>query len=180
MTGKVLLVAGSPSPHSRATLLLDYVSKRLPSGWDSRWLMVRELPPEPLLFARADEPAIAASLAALADADAVILSTPIYKAAYCGMLKCWLDLCPQFGLKGKTVMTMATGGSLAHALALDYALRPVVASMMPRHFVTSWFIVDSQMSRDPDGGYTLTDDARARLDPVIDEFVAALRPKPLP
>ena len=33
----------------------------------------------------------------------VIVATPVYKAAFSGILKSWLDLMPQFGLAGKAV-----------------------------------------------------------------------------
>lgn len=35
-------------------------------------------------------------------------------------------------LAGKTVLPLATGGTTAHVLAIDYALRPVLSSMVPR------------------------------------------------
>ncbi len=57
----------------------------------------------------------------------MVIGTPVYKAAYSGLLKSLLDLLPQYALAGKTVLPLATGGSTAHVLAIDYALRPVLA-----------------------------------------------------
>ena len=57
----------------------------------------------------------------------VIVATPIYKAAYSGLLKVFLDLLPAEALRGKTVLPLASGGSVAHLLALDYALKPVLS-----------------------------------------------------
>jgi FMN reductase len=70
------------------------------------------------------------------------VATPVYKASYSGLLKSWLDLMPQFGLTGKAVLPLATGGSAAHALALDYALRPVLTSMDARHVVNGFLVLD--------------------------------------
>ena len=67
-----------------------------------------------------------ASLAQVANAQLIVVATPVYKAAYSGLLKVFLDLLPQTALAGKTVLPLATGGSPHHMLALDCALRPVL------------------------------------------------------
>jgi hypothetical protein len=36
---------------------------------------------------------------------------------------------PQYALRGETVLPLATGGTPAHALVIDYALRPVLTSL---------------------------------------------------
>src|SRR5918912_82296 len=54
----------------------------------------------------------------------VVSSLP-RKAAYTGLLKAFLDLLPQYALGGKTVLPLVTGGTPAHVLTVDYALRPV-------------------------------------------------------
>ncbi|WP_204272820.1 NAD(P)H-dependent oxidoreductase, partial [Escherichia coli] len=78
------------------------------------------------------EPAIAAAVLAVEQADLVVVSTPIYKAAYSGLLKVFLDLLPPDALRGKLVLPLATGGSPAHVLALDYALKPVLSALGAR------------------------------------------------
>lgn len=40
----------------------------------------------------------------------VILATPVYKAAYSGLLKTFLDLLPQGGLRDKVVLPIARNG----------------------------------------------------------------------
>jgi pyruvate-ferredoxin/flavodoxin oxidoreductase len=45
----------------------------------------------------------------------------------------FLDLLPQLGLTGKAVLPLAVGGSIAHVLAIDYGLRPVLCSMAAEH-----------------------------------------------
>ena len=59
----------------------------------------------------------------------MVVSTPVYKAAYSGVLKVFLDLLPQFGLAGKVVLPLVTGGTASHVLAIDYALRPVLLAL---------------------------------------------------
>lgn len=50
----------------------------------------------------------------------MIIATPIYKAAYTGVLKVFLDLLPTNALAGKIILPIGTGATPAHLLALDY------------------------------------------------------------
>ncbi|WP_030897391.1 NADPH-dependent FMN reductase, partial [Streptomyces sp. NRRL S-474] len=130
----VLSVSGSPSLTSRtARLLRDLDARLTEQGHEVIPLDVRTLPSEALLHADFGHPAIARATALFERADGVVIGTPVYKAAYSGLLKALLDLLPQYALKGKTVLPLATGGTTAHVLAIDYALRPVLASMGPAH-----------------------------------------------
>jgi FMN reductase len=128
---------------SRSNVLLGHVSSILESrGHTVDTLRIRDLPAEALLHADFGNPALVDSSARLEKADGVVFATPVYKAAFSGLLKAWLDLQPQFGLTGKCVLPLATGGSVAHALALDYALRPVLTSMDARHVVNGFLVLD--------------------------------------
>lgn len=144
----LLALSGSPSPHSRTAVVADHVLRRLShAGYDTAHLAVRELPAADLLSARRGEPEIRRALEAVAEADGIIVATPVYKASYTGLLKAFLDLLPQDGLAGKTVLPIATGGSLAHVLTLDYALRPVLAALGARHVTAGRFVLDSSVER---------------------------------
>lgn len=175
----ILVLSGSPSPGSRTLLLAREVGTRLRAeGFAVDVVNVRDLPAEDLLLARADAPPIKDAVGRLEAADAVVVATPIYKAAYSGALKTFLDLLPQFALTGKTVLPLATGGTVAHVLAIDYALRPVLASLAARHIVNGFFFLDKQLERvEPD---TLKIDplAEERFKPLFDEFVASVRAQP--
>lgn len=94
-----------------------------------RVIPIRELPPGPLLAADAHHPAISDVVEAVAAARGLIVASPVSKASYTGLLKAFLDLLPQYALAGKTVLPLVTGGTPAHVLAVDYALRPVLAAM---------------------------------------------------
>jgi NAD(P)H-dependent FMN reductase len=107
----ILLLAGSPSMPSRSTRLLQHVGDKLALlGHRHAQLQVRDLPAQALLHADFTHPDILAAQAQLAQADAIVISTPVYKAAYSGILKAFLDLLPQDGLDGKLVLPLATGG----------------------------------------------------------------------
>lgn len=103
-----------------------------------------------------------------------MIGAPVYKAAYSGLLKSLLDLLPQYALTGKTVLPLATGGSTAHVLAIDYALRPVLSSMGASHIVPGWFTLDKDITTDDHGTPTVVPAAAEELEQVTDHFSAAL------
>ncbi|MGW6795219.1 NADPH-dependent FMN reductase [Streptomyces chartreusis] len=170
----ILSVAGSPSPTSRTTRLLRHLDDRLRlQGHSVTPLDVRTLPPEALLGADFRHPAIVAATELFEQADGVVIGTPVYKAAYSGLLKSLLDLLPQYALAGKTVLPLATGGSTAHVLAIDYALRPVLSSMGASHIVPGWFTLDQDIAAEA-GASPLAPAAATALEQVTDQFSAAL------
>lgn len=111
----------------------------------TRHVRVGDITAHALLSLDTSDRALADAIAEVGRADAIVFATPIYKASYSGLLKVFLDALPQFALAGKAVLPLATGGSLAHALALDYALRPVLQSMGARNIVQSYFLHESQV-----------------------------------
>lgn len=177
----VLSVSGSPSAASRTARLLRHLDARLTvQGHEVIGLDVRTLPAEPLLGADFAHPAIAGTAKLFEQADGVVIGTPIYKAAYSGLLKALLDLLPQYALAGKIVLPLATGGSIAHVLALDYALRPVLSSMGAAHVVQGWFTLDKHLTTRADGTLVIEPGTQETLDQVIDTFSAALTRDPVP
>ncbi|MFF1922742.1 NADPH-dependent FMN reductase [Streptomyces sp. NPDC058221] len=171
----VLSVSGSPSSTSRTARLLRDLDDRLrDQGHEVTSLEVRTLPAEALLGAQFGHPAIVAATELFEQADGVVIGTPVYKAAYSGLLKSLLDLLPQYALTGKTVLPLATGGSLAHVLAIDYALRPVLSSMGAAHIVPGWFTLDKDITVGHDGALIVAPGSAEALAQVTDRFSAAL------
>jgi len=171
----VLSVSGSPSATSRTARLLRHLDARLVAqGHEVIPLDVRTLPAEALLGADLEHPSIARAAELFAAAEGVVIGTPVYKAAYSGLLKSLLDLLPQYALAGKTVLPLATGGSIAHVLAIDYALRPVLSSMGAAHIVQGWFTLDKDLVVAADGTLTVAEEAARALGRVVDQFSAAL------
>ena len=161
----VLLIAGSPSAPSRSTALLEAVGERLAARHARiERLHVRELPAEALMQADTRHPAVAAAIAKVASARAVVVATPVYKAAYGGVLKVFLDLLAQDALKGKTVLPLATGGSPHHMLALDYALRPVLHALSARQILPGVYATDAQIALMPENAYQVHAELAERLD----------------
>ncbi|MEV7520931.1 NADPH-dependent FMN reductase [Streptomyces sp. NPDC091371] len=175
----LLAITGSPSAHSRTAVVSDHVLRRLAhSGFGTAHLSVRDLPAADLLSARRGEPEIRRALEAVAEADGLVIATPVYKASYTGLLKAFLDLLPQDGLAGKTILPLATGGSLAHVLTIDYALRPVLSALGARHVTAGRFVLDSFVERGG-GPDRLRPEAELDLYQAVDEFADALRAAPV-
>jgi FMN reductase len=169
----VVALSGSPSSPSKTTTLVSLVADRLRAeGHDVTVVQVRDLPPGPLLAADTRHPEISDLIATIAAADALVVASPVYKASYTGLLKALIDLLPQFALADKSVLPLLTGGSPAHVLALDYALRPVLVALGAAHVSQGWFVLDKLI--DP-AAYSLTPEAAQALWLVVDRFIASLR-----
>ena len=151
MPRSVLVLTASPSLRSRTAALAWHVADDLAlDGHAVRFLSLRDLPPAALLSGNTRHPALAAAVHEVIAADAVVVATPVYKAAYSGLLKVFLDALPQHALDGKVVLPLATGGTLAHLLALDYALRPVLVALGASHVTAGRFVLDTHL--DPGDG----------------------------
>lgn len=103
--------------------------------------------PDALLQGDFSHASVLAAVRQVAQASAVVVATPIYKAAYAGALKALLDVLPQTALQGKAVLPLATGGSPGHMLALDYALRPVLQALGARQVLQGVYATDAQIKR---------------------------------
>ena len=173
-----LLIAGSPSERSRSAALLDAVALRLSAqGALVDRIHIRNLSPQALVLADFGHRSITQAIEQVAAARVLVVATPVYKAAYSGVLKVFLDLLPQTALKGKTVLPLATGGSPHHMLALDYALRPVLQSLGARHILPGIYATDAQVALTPEGAYSVGPEIALRLDDAVNVLVnEALRP----
>lgn len=175
----VLLLGGSPSHPSGSARLLQHIGQRLAlQGHRTHRLQVRDLPAEALLHAHCGDAAIADALVQVAAADAIVIATPVYKASYTGILKAFLDLLPQDGLAGKLVLPLATGGSQSHMLMLDYALRPVLASLSARFILPSIYATSDQLQWIEGRGLLLGPPIAARIAHGVDQLSSELHALP--
>lgn len=168
----VLLIAGSPSEHSRTAAVLEAVGQRLETrGALVNRLRVRDLSPQALLLADFGHRSISQAIGEVAQAQVIVVATPVYKAAYSGLLKVFLDVLPQDGFKGKTILPLATGGSPHHMLALDYSLRPVLQSLGAKNILPGIYATDSQVTPNGEGQYTVNADIGERLDDAVNLLI---------
>ena len=179
----VVSIGGSPSLRSRSGVLLERSRQWLQDrGVEVVTFQVRDFPAEDLLHARFDSPHVQHFQQLVAQADGLIVSTPVYKASFSGALKTLLDLLPERALAHKIVLPIATGGSIAHMLAVDYALKPVLSALKAQETLQGIFADDSQIAYGEGS-------AQAQLVPVLEHRLhealetlygaMARRPKPL-
>ncbi|WP_341346488.1 NADPH-dependent FMN reductase [Paenibacillus sp. FSL H3-0469] len=168
---KIVVINGTPSLVSRINAVIEYAESALQErGYEVERINVAELPAEDLIHTKFESEAIVKANGLVAEADAVIVVSPVYKASYTGVLKTFLDLVPQKGLAGKIVLPLFMGGSLAHLLAIDYALKPVLSVLGARYILGGVYAVDSQAVRNDQGVVELAEELKLRLDSVLEEL----------
>ena len=179
----VVSLGGSPSLRSRSGVLLDRAKHWLHSqGVEVVSFQVRDFPAEDLLHARFDSPKVQHFLQLVAQADGLVVATPVYKASFAGALKTLLDLLPERALEHKVVLPIATGGSIAHMLAVDYALKPVLSALKAQETLQGIFADDSQIAYgEGSAAAQLAPVLEQRLNESLELFHSALarRPKPV-
>lgn len=179
----VVTLGGSPSQRSRSGVLLDKTRQWLQQqGVEVVSYQVRDFPAEDLLHARFDSPKVIDLLQQVANADGLVIATPVYKASFSGALKTVLDLLPERALAHKVVLPMATGGSIAHMLAVDYSLKPVLSALKAQELLHGIFAEDSQIAYGEGSVQAqLVPVLEQRLHEALEQLYSAMarRPKPL-
>jgi FMN reductase len=176
---KVVAISGSASKNSKTAKLVDIILADLSlRGMETAHVRLRELDAAALLSGHTSHSSLQELSALVAESIGIIVATPIYKASFSGLLKASLDVLPQTAFEGKAVFPIGTGGSVAHTLALDYGLRPVLQSMHPRHIVQSHFVLESLLPA-ADTDADLGDPALADLRHHVDSFIDAIKTAPM-
>jgi FMN reductase len=73
--------------------------------------------------------ATAAAVAALKEADVLVVATPTYKGSYTGVLKVLLDQLPAQALAGKRAVPVVTAGVAPQAAAAEALLRQLLTEL---------------------------------------------------
>jgi FMN reductase len=85
------------------------------------------------------KPKLQQAIMALGQADAIIASTPVYKAGPSGLFTSFFDVLDNDLLIAKPVVLAATAGTARHALVADDQMRPLFAYMRTMTVPTSLF-----------------------------------------
>lgn len=70
---------------------------------------------------------LAAAVRTVTGADALIAVTPVFAGSYSGLFKTFFDVLEPDALSGRPVLLAATAGSARHSLAVEHAMRPLLA-----------------------------------------------------
>jgi FMN reductase len=145
----ILTISGSPSPVSRTGILVSHVEDLLrDAGYDVRTLHVRQLPTLSLLTEDLRDPEITEAVSAVLHADGIVVASPVYRAAYSGLVKALVDLLPKKALRGRVILPLATGGSQGFLVAMDYALNPLFAGKGADNVLRGEFVLDADIVGD--------------------------------
>jgi len=172
---KIAIIYGAPSEYSRLRGITDYYALQLAErGNEVKIIYPQQLPADKLLGADFTNEVIQAAVRKVAEADAVIVATPVYKASFSGFIKVFMDMLPQRGLEDKVVLPVAIGGTLAHLLMIDYAVRPVVTAMANSHCLQGVYAIDKWVTKQEDGSYSMEADLEVRIQDSIEKLLLAL------
>ncbi|HEU0221100.1 MAG TPA: NADPH-dependent FMN reductase [Paracoccaceae bacterium] len=170
----IVALYGSPSPASRTDVVLDHLLGQIAErGHEAVRLHLRDLPAEALLRAEGRNLLIEAAVDEVARAKILVVGTPISRSAYSGLLKAFLDLLPAAAFRGKVVVPLAIGGSLAHLLAIDYALRPLLQALGPDLILGGIFGTDRQIQY-LDGRHHFEPELAVKLEEAGEQIAARL------
>ncbi|GGU66817.1 NAD(P)H-dependent oxidoreductase [Lentzea flava] len=165
----LLIISGAPSPAAPTGVVVSHVAAVLQAaGHRVSVLDVRSLPTLSLLTEDLRDQEIAAAVSSVLSADGVVVASPVYRAAYSGLVKALLDLLPKKALRGRAVLPLATGGNQGFLVAMDYALHPLLAAKGADQVVRGEFVLDQKVG---------TPESTAALDAAADRFMTALTPR---
>lgn len=133
----VVVTAGLSQPSSTRLLadrLAAATERRLREAGDTPRVEVIELRTHAQdltnnLLTGFPSPTLRAAIDAVVGADGLIAVSPIFNASYSGLFKTFFDILERDSLAGQPVLIAATAGTARHSLALEHALRPLLAYM---------------------------------------------------
>lgn len=160
----VAVSGGMQRPSKSAALaehLLDLIADEVPC--QQRLIELGQIAPQLAgATGRTQLPdAVGLALAAVEQADVLVVATPVYRGAYTGLFKHFFDFIHQDALIDKPVLLAANGGSERHALMIDHQLRPLFSFFQARTLPLGVYATDKDFV-----DYRLQDEAlieRARL-----------------
>jgi FMN reductase len=147
-TFQLAVVSGGTSDPSSTRLLADRIAERTADLAGRRGhavtmtvIELRELAADiaNATVSQLITPRLRQAIDALAAADGLVVSTPVYKAGTSGLFKSFFDLLDNDLLIGKPVILAATAGTARHALVADDQLRPLFAYLRALPVPTSLF-----------------------------------------
>ena len=170
---EIVCISGSPSKTSKGELLLARVTELArAAGYTVTTIDVRDMPPAELLAGFGFQ-SLTDAAAVVDRSVGVVVATPVYKAAYTGLLKCFLDtLASDTSMQGKAVFPIITAAAPTHALALDYALKPVLASLGASRMHPGIAAIDAQFDYDGKVATGLNASTAERFDALTRAFIS--------
>lgn len=152
MNHHVIFINGSPRPNSRSTRVTGRIAERIDAADVAvRRFGLSDFETSELVYARADSRVARHYLEVVRSASAVVLSTPVYKATFCGGLKLLLDLIPPDALRGKTVLAVVSGRIGRHFQSVQRAFEDLYRFFDVGFVIPAVCVLDEQALLDQRG-----------------------------
>lgn len=147
---RLVAVSGGLQQSSKSTVLakhlLSLVAKAVPC--DVRLISIGQRVPQlaGTIFRTQLPSLLEQELAAVEQADILIVATPVFRGSYTGMFKHFFDFIKQDALVDKPILLAATGGSERHALMIDHQLRPLFSFFQARTLPLGVYATDTDFA----------------------------------
>ncbi|MBV9173156.1 MAG: NAD(P)H-dependent oxidoreductase [Chloroflexi bacterium] len=143
----VLGIVGNPRPGSRTLGVVDHVGATVASAFRGSFegsIDLVTLGADLFVFGSAG---VTTALERVMRADVLVVGSPVYKAAYTGVLKAFCDHIAAGQLAGKFAVPLMVGGSLQHYLALDVHLRPLLVELGATCATPGLYVVETELEQ---------------------------------
>ncbi|MFD1039696.1 NADPH-dependent FMN reductase [Virgibacillus byunsanensis] len=168
---EIVILSGSPSKSSRSDLVLKYLGSILKNeDFTVTHVSIRNIPKDALFYGEFEDPAVKDIASLIHEAKGVIVGSPVYKAAYSGVLKALLDILPPDVLQGTPVLPLMTGGSQSHLLAIEYTLKPLLATLKGQN-LKGVYLLDDQIDKTQLNNPIIHLETLERLRKQLDYFI---------
>lgn len=151
---RVVAVSGGLHRPSKAATLVEHLSKLIAAQvhCETQLVELGQLAPHMTGTVRRSElpDTVELGLAAVEQADVLVVATPVYRGSYTGLFKHFFDFIHQDALIDTPVLLAATGGSERHALMIDHQLRPLFSFFQARTLPLGVYATDKDFA-----GHTL-------------------------
>lgn len=172
----VTIIAGGHKIDSRLTGILqfavDYLGKK---NVAVHIIQVHQLPSAALITADFMNKDIIAARQKVEQSNGVIVLSPVFQASYSGIIKTFLDLLPQKSLRNKAILPLMLGGSIAHLLVMDYALKPVLVNLGATNLLTGAYVTDNQIAKKDNQNYVLDIDSETRITNQLEQLLEGIQ-----
>ena len=147
---EIIILSGSPSENSGSDKVLLYLGSLLEKeGLSVTHLSVKDVPYQDLFEGRYNSPSVVGITRLIQNSKGVLVGSPVYKSSYTGVLKALIDLLPPDVFEHKPVLPLMSGGSSSHLLALEYSLKPLLASLKA-HNLKGIYLINEQIDKRKD------------------------------
>ncbi|HTI85813.1 MAG TPA: NAD(P)H-dependent oxidoreductase [Alphaproteobacteria bacterium] len=153
-TLKLLTLVGNPKAGSRTLHVAEEVARQIDGLGKAQGLEIATESIDIVTLGAGlfdwDSKLVNDALQKVAEADVLVVASPVYKAAFTGVLKLFLDRIPMEGLAGRIVIPMMVAAAPIHTLAVEVHLRPVLIELGGSCPVRGLVVMESKLSELPD------------------------------